>query len=250
MSKYNLSEISTRAPENSNKKEIKIETKRLIKRLGELQNLLYAENKHSLLIVLQAMDAAGKDGVIREVFSSVNPMGCKVKPFKKPTEEEFAHDFLWRIHSESPQKGMIQIYNRSHYEDVLIQRVKKWIDHDRVLQRFKYINFFEDLLIKENNTQIIKFYLHISQEEQHERLEERKTIPHKKWKHNPNDMEESKLWEEYMNAYQDCFEYCSPEVPWTIVPSDQNWYKEYIVAKTITDKLESLNMNYPGIKAD
>ena len=245
MSKNKLELLSSSAPESLDKDHIKNERDSLVKRFGELQHLLYAEGKHSLLVVFQGMDAAGKDGLLRDIFSHINPLGVKVKGYKKPTEEEFAHDFLWRVHPHVPAKGMISVFNRSHYEDVLIQRVHKWISEEQVQQRFELINAFEKLISKENGTHIFKFYLHVSHDEQRARLAERLEMPHKKWKYNPNDMKESDRWEDYMKAYEDVFENCGPDIPWYLIPSDQNWYKEYLVVKTLVHKLESLNMKFP-----
>lgn len=247
MSHINLKEINTRAAKGFDKQETKEKTAKILKELDDLQNLLFAENKHSILVVIQGMDASGKDGVVRNVFTSMNPQGVNVKSFKAPTSEELAHDFLWRIHSHAPAKGMIQIFNRSHYEDILITRVHKWCDDKTAKKRMKAINEWENLLTQHNNTSILKFYLHISPEEQQERLSERIKDPSKMWKYNANDFEEAKLWDIYMQMYEDCFENCS-EIPWTIVPSDQNWYKEYIIASTLRDTLEGLKMQYPGLK--
>ena len=247
MSRINLKEISTRAGKEFDKQETKDKTAKILEELDDLQNLLFAENKHSILVVIQGMDASGKDGVIRNVFTSMNPQGVNVKSFKAPTPEELSHDFLWRIHSHAPAKGMIQIFNRSHYEDIVITRVHKWCDDATAKKRMKAINDWEELLSKHNNTVILKFYLHVSPEEQQERLEERIKDPAKMWKYNANDFEEAKLWDIYMQMYEDCFENCNI-IPWTIVPSDQNWYKEYIIASTLRDTLEGLRMQYPGLK--
>ena len=247
MSPITLKEISTRAGKEFDKQETKDKTAKILKELDELQNLLYAENQHSILVVIQGMDASGKDGVIRNVFTSMNPQGVNVKSFKAPTPEELSHDFLWRIHSHAPAKGMIQIFNRSHYEDILITRVHKWCDDATAKKRMKAINDWEEMLSQHNNTQILKFYLHVSPEEQRERLSERIKDPGKMWKYNANDFEEAKLWNIYMEMYEDCFENCN-KIPWTIVPSDQNWYKEYIIASTLRDTLEGLKMQYPGLK--
>lgn len=247
MTEIKLSEISTRAPDGMNKKEVKEKTDDILKELDELQNLMFAENKHSILIVIQGMDASGKDGAIRKVCSRMNPMGVMVKSFKAPTPEEYAHDFLWRIHRHAPAKGMIQIFNRSHYEDILITRVHKWCDDETALKRMKAINDFEELLQEHNNTHILKFYLHISKEEQAERLKERIHMPSKMWKYNEKDFEESKLWKKYMKVYEECFNSCN-KVPWIIVPTDQNWYKEYIIANTLYSVMKSLDMQYPGLK--
>jgi PPK2 family polyphosphate:nucleotide phosphotransferase len=242
-----LSEVSTKAPKEFDKKETKELTAKLLIELDELQNLLYAESKHSILIVLQGLDASGKDGAIRKVFGQMNPQGVRVQSFKAPTEEELAHDFLWRIHRYAPEKGMIQIFNRSHYEDVLVTRVHGWCDDTIAAKRFDAINNFEELLALHNNTQILKFYLHISQEEQKERLEERVKDPTKEWKYNAKDKEEAKLWDKYMEMYEDVFVNCSV-MPWVVVPADQNWYKEYLLAKTLVDSLKGLDMKYPDLK--
>ena len=247
MSKISLGKIDTRAPGDMDKKEVKEKINVLVEELDDLQNLLFAEGKHSLLIVIQGMDGSGKDGVIRNVFGHLNPQGVTVKSFKAPTSEELSHDFLWRVHQHAPAKGMIQIFNRSHYEDILITRVHKWCDDETAKKRMKAINDFERLLKEHNSTNILKFYLHISPEEQKMRLEERIHDPAKQWKYNVKDFEESKLWDEYMQVYEDCFEECN-QVPWTIVPADQNWFKEYTIAKALRDLLRSLDMMYPGLK--
>ena len=247
MSKIKLKDISTRAPKGMDKNETKAKTAEIITVLDDLQNLLYAESKHSLLIIIQAMDAAGKDGAIRNVFGDLNPQGVTVKSFKAPTAEELSHDFLWRVHSHAPAKGMIQVFNRSHYEDILITRVHKWCDDDIAKMRMSAINDFEELLQKHNNTQILKFYLHVSPEEQQLRLNERLADPKKQWKYNEKDFDEAKLWDLYMKMYEECFEACD-KVPWTIVPSDQNWYKEYVIASALHDTLNKLDMRYPGLK--
>lgn len=247
MKDIQLAKISTRAPKNIDKEEIKKRTSKIIQQLDDLQNLLYAESKKSILIILQGMDASGKDGTIRRVLSTLNPQGVQVQSFKVPTPEELAHDFLWRVHKHTPVKGMIQVFNRSQYEDVLVTRVHNMITDETALMRMKAINDFESLLINHNNTHILKFYLHISQEEQLNRLRERLDDKTKQWKYNENDIEESKLWEKYMEAYEDCINHCNT-VPWTIVPSDQNWYKEYIVANTLHSCLKGLKMRYPGLK--
>lgn len=247
MSVIKLSEISTRAPKGLDKAGTKEKTETIIKELDELQNLLFAEAKHSVLVVIQGMDGSGKDGVIRNVMGNMNPQGVTVKSYKAPTPEELSHDFLWRIHSHAPAKGMIQVFNRSHYEDILITRVHKWCDDETARKRINAINDFEKILQDHNNTRILKFYLHISPEEQHERLRERMKDPTKMWKYNEKDFDEAKLWDIYMQMYEECFNNCnSPE--WTIVPADQNWYKEYLIASQLHDLLKVLNMQFPGLK--
>nr|WP_294906886.1 PPK2 family polyphosphate kinase [uncultured Lacibacter sp.] len=247
MAKVKLSSISTRAPRKLDKEKTKAKTERILVELDELQNLLIAEAKHSLLVIIQGMDASGKDGAIRDVFGSLNPMGVSVKSFKAPTAEELSHDFLWRVHEAAPAKGMIRIFNRSHYEDVLITRVHGWCDDATAEQRLKAINDFEELLVKHNSTHILKFYLHISPEEQQQRLQERTHDPRKMWKYNDKDFAEAKLWKKYMQYYEQCFNTCN-KVPWYIVPSDQNWYKEFVIATTVYETLKKLKMQYPGLK--
>lgn len=247
MAKIKLSEISTKAPKDMAKEKTKQKTVKILEELDDLQNLLYAEAKHAILVVIQGMDASGKDGAIRGVFGKLNPQGVTVQSFKTPTALEYSHDFLWRIHMHAPAKGTIQIFNRSHYEDIVITRVHKMIDDETAFKRMKAINNFEELLKEHNNTHILKFYLHVSPEEQHERLEERINDKTKQWKYNEQDFEEAKHWKEYMSAYEDCFNNCD-NTPWIIVPSDQNWCKEYIIANALHEKLKSLKMRYPGLK--
>ena len=192
------------------------------------------------------MDATGKDGATRKVFSYCSPIGINAVGFKKPTEEEFAHDFLWRIHQHSPAKGMIQVFNRSHYEDVLIQRVHHWIDETQVDERIRAINDFERTLQQDNHTTIIKFYMHISPERQRQKLQQRIDDPRKNWKHNAADWEERKLWDQYINCYEDAIN--RSEVPWVIAPVDHRWYRDYFIASRIVDTLESLNMELPTLQ--
>ncbi len=247
MTSIKLKDISTRAPKDFDKKDTKEKLENILQEMDDLQNLLYAESKHSLLVVVQGMDASGKDGTVRNVFGKLNPQGVLVKSFKEPTAEELSHDFLWRVHAHAPAKGMIQIFNRSHYEDILITRVHKWCDDKTAKKRMQAINDFERLLTDHNNTTVLKFYLHISPEEQQSRLKERIKDPSKQWKYNANDFAEAKLWDDYMKMYEDCFENCN-EIPWTIVPSDQNWYKEYLIAVSVRDQLKNFDMQFPGLK--
>ena len=247
MDRIQLKEISTRAPKDLNKSDTKERTLAILDELDDLQNLLYAEGKHSILIVIQGMDASGKDGLIRNVLGNMNPQGVSVVSFKAPTPEELSHDFLWRIHRHTPARGMIQVFNRSHYEDIIVTRVHKWCDDKTAHKRMKAINDFESLLQEHNSTHILKFYLHISPEEQQERLDERLKDPAKMWKYNEKDFEEAKLWDEYIKMFEECFDNCNNPA-WHIVPSDQNWYKEYMVANALKETLKKLNMQYPGIK--
>ncbi len=240
----NINDISTNAPDGINKSSANKQLKKLQMQLFELQNLFYAEGKHALLIILQGMDTSGKDGTIRHVFSCINPQGCTVKSFKSPTEEEKLHDFLWRIYANLPEKRMMQIFNRSHYEDILFPVVHELLDKKEIAERHAVINKFEEHL-QNNNTIILKFYLHISKKEQHKRLESRLTNPEKKWKYNADDKKESKKWSDYMDAYQNVFDGCSKHNPWIIIPADEKWYRNYLVATTIVETLEKLKMKYP-----
>ena len=243
---YKLESSSTRAPKNVEKDNIKDKTAHLLQELKELQKVLFAQSKYSVLIVLQGLDASGKDGAVNKVFSGLNPLGVDVHAFKAPTEEELKYDFLWRIHQKVPAKGEITIFNRSHYEDVLVPVVEKWIDEKTLKARYDHINNFENLLI-EHNTIVLKYYLHISQEEQIERLTERKTNPEKFWKHSDGDWDTSKKWDKYMKAYHDIFRYCNAP-RWTVVPADQNWYKEYIITDSLVSQLKKLDLKYPKLK--
>lgn len=241
-----LSDISTKPPKNADKKTLKEETKKYAKRLGELQAVLRAEQKHSVLVIFQGMDASGKDGAVKNVFKYCLHDGVSVHSFKKPTDEEFAHDFLWRVHKKCPAKGQVQIFNRSHYEDILIQRVHGWISEERVEKRMNAINAFEDLLTFDNNTVVLKFFLHLSKKQQKLELEERLNEPDKYWKHNDGDWEQRKHWNEYMRCYEDVLNWS--KTPWTIVPVDERWYRDYVVSKAIVEALEALKMSYPEMK--
>jgi len=220
----------------------KTETEKLIARVSRLQERLYANGSRALLIVLQGMDTSGKDGTIRSVMSSVNPQGCKVVSFKSPSSKELAHDFLWRVHQEVPAKGYIGIFNRSHYEDVLITRVHGWVSEKVVKCRFDQIKEFESLLV-ENGTAILKFFLHISKGEQKERLEERIHDPEKRWKWNSGDLEERKLWVKYMEAFEDVISATSTDyAPWYIVPANRKWYRNLVVADRVVDALGAMKL--------
>ena len=249
MDTIKLKNTDTRAPKDFDKAKTKEKTEEILEELDGLQNLLYAESKHSVLIILQGMDGSGKDGLIRKVLGNMNPQGVMVTSYKVPTEEELSHDFLWRIHKKTPAKGMIQVFNRSHYEDVLVTRVHKMIDDSTARKRMEAINDFEKLLQDHNNTHILKFFLHISEDEQHKRLGERLHDPTKMWKYNHRDFEEAKLRDVYEQMYEECFSTCN-NPPWNIVPSDQNWYKEFVVASALHDMLKDLDMRYPGIKQE
>jgi len=227
------------------KKEGKELLLRLNDELETLQELLYAEGKHKLLIVLQALDTGGKDGTIRHVFEGVNPQGVKVASFKVPTEQELAHDYLWRIHKHTPGKGEIVIFNRSHYEDVLVVRVHKIVPEAVWSRRYEHIRAFEKLLFDEGTT-ILKFYLHIDKNEQKERLQARLDEPHKNWKFSKGDLDERKLWDQYLDAFQTALEKTSTEdAPWYVIPANRKWYRNLVISSIIIEKLKSLNMAYP-----
>lgn len=238
-----LSKISTRAPKSFDKEKTKLQTTLLVDEISELQNILYAQGKYKVLIILQGMDASGKDGAIKAVFKGVNPLGCSVKAFKAPNTEEQGFDFLWRIHKNVPESGMIKIFNRSHYEDILVPTVHKLFPKEIIEKRYKHINQFEEFLV-DNDTLILKFYLHISKEEQTMRLQERVTDYKKYWKHNDQDEKEAKLWNNYMKVYERIFNDCNKAAPWQIIPADQNWYKEFLIAKSIVENLKKLKLSY------
>jgi PPK2 family polyphosphate:nucleotide phosphotransferase len=219
--------------------------KTLRTRLSELQHLLWAENRHKLLIVLQAMDTGGKDSTIRNVFSGVNPQGIDVIGFKAPTPEELSHDYLWRVHDHAPSTGSLTVFNRSHYEDVLIVRVLGLVPEERWSRRYDHINAFERLLADEGTT-ILKFYLNISLDEQAERLQARLDDDTKHWKFNKGDLSHRARWGDYMAAYEAAFNRTSTaHAPWYVVPANRKWYRNIVISKTIVDALESLDMAYP-----
>ncbi len=221
-----------------------------VEQLAELHDLLYAENKRALLIVLQGMDAAGKDGTIRHVMSGVNPQGCTVTSFKEPSTKELEHDFLWRIHAAVPEKGSIGIFNRSHYEDVLVVRVHRIVAKEVWKSRYEQINAFERILV-ENDVCILKFFLHISREEQEKRFQQRLEDPQKNWKISPADFREREYWDEYQKAYEDAITKCSTKgAPWYIIPSDHKWFRNYCVSQIILSTLQSFHMQYPKANPD
>jgi PPK2 family polyphosphate:nucleotide phosphotransferase len=221
------------------------EVAKLDRKLDILQELLYAEHKHKILIVLQAIDSGGKDGTIRHVFEGVNPQGVHVASFKVPTPEELDHDYLWRIHTETPAAGEIVIFNRSHYEDVLVVRVHNLITPEVCAQRYDQINEFEHMLV-ENGTTILKFFLHIDKDEQKRRLQARLDDPTKHWKFATSDLAERKFWDAYMQAYEQALSKTSTDyAPWFIVPSNRKWYRDLVISSVLVKTLESLNMQYP-----
>jgi PPK2 family polyphosphate:nucleotide phosphotransferase len=240
-----LAEIDPADTMGIDKGAARTEAKVLNRRLEELQELLYAEGRHKVLIVLQAMDAAGKDGTIRHVFDGVNPQGVKVASFKKPTDRELAHDYLWRVHAHTPGAGEITIFNRSHYEDVLIVRVLGLVPEDRWSRRYQHIRAFEQLLADEGTT-ILKFYLHITKEEQRRRLQARLDDPSKHWKFDVGDLDQRRQWDDYMAAYEAALSETSTEqAPWFVVPSDRKWFRTLVISRILVSTLESLQMAYP-----
>ncbi|GAB5496888.1 MAG: polyphosphate kinase 2 family protein [Phycisphaerales bacterium] len=211
-----------------------------------LQRRLYAESERSLLVVLQGMDCGGKDGTIRHVLGPLNPQGVRVASFKKPTDEELSHDFLWRIHRQAPARGEVGVFNRSHYEDVLVVRVLNLVPKDRWSTRYDRINEFERNLA-ESGTRILKFMLHISKDEQKERLEARLADPDKAWKFNMSDLETRSRWDEYMEAYEDALTKCSTEhAPWFVIPADKKWYRNWAISSIVRRELESMDPKPPA----
>ncbi len=228
------------------KKDVRGELKEQRKRIRELQGRLYAENKQGLLIVLQAMDAGGKDGAIKHVFRGVNPQGCRVSSFKAPNPEESNHDFLWRYHKSAPAVGRLGIFNRSHYEDVLVVRVKNLVPEDVWRPRYELINNFEWILTQ-NNISVIKFFLHISKDEQKRRLERRLRRPDKRWKFSTADLKERGYWDDYQHAFEDAINETSTDyAPWYVIPANKKWYRNLVIARAIADTLEAMDPQFPA----
>lgn len=244
--KFNLTDCKTSDKGDFKEKEDALPVVEAnLKKLDHLQEVLYAQNKHAILIVIQAMDAGGKDGAIEHIFSGLNPQGCQVSSFKKPTELETAHDFLWRHQIAAPRKGMIGIFNRSHYEAVLVERVRKIVPKEVWQVRYDHINQWEKMLSDEGTT-VLKFFLHISKEEQRERLQARLEDPEKNWKFNPGDLEERKLWDDYQKAFADVLGKCSTEwAPWYVVPSDRKWFRNWVISDIVVRTLQKLDLKFP-----
>lgn len=235
----------TREDKAAAKDALKVERKRI----RDLQERLYAEHGQSLLVVMQATDTGGKDSTIRRVLKGINPQGVKVWSFKRPSEEELDHDYLWRYHQHTPRRGMISIFNRSHYEDVLVVRVKKLVPKSVWSPRYEQINDFERLLA-DNGTRVLKFFLKISKEEQKERLQDRLDEPDKHWKFHAADLEERAHWDDYQRAFQDAIRKCSTDAaPWYVVPANRKWYRDLVVARAIADTLEAMNPQFPPPEA-
>jgi PPK2 family polyphosphate:nucleotide phosphotransferase len=219
-------------------------------RVAELQEMLYAESRHKVLIVLQGMDTSGKDGTIKHVFHTVNPSGVQVASFKAPTEVELAHDYLWRVHEHTPRRGRMAIFNRSHYEDVLVVRVHELVPEEVWRRRYDHITAFEEMLADEG-TVIVKLFLHISKEEQRERLQSRLDDHAKRWKFQVGDLDERALWDRYQEAYEDAISATSTDrAPWYVVPADRKWYRNLVVSQLLIDTLEGLDMSFPEPDAD
>lgn len=246
-----IGDRDARRPKGAPRKDaLKEKTKSLLDRITELQERLYAESKRSLLVVLQGRDTCGKDGTIRRVFDAVNPQGCAVTSFKKPSDLELSHDYLWRVHHAIPAKGTIGIFNRSHYEDVLVVRVRELVPRSIWSKRYQQINDFERML-SENGVTILKFFLHISRDEQKDRLLARLEDPSKHWKFNEGDLAERALWDRYTSAYRDALRKCgTPWAPWYIVPADKKKVRDYLVAQTVVDTLARMAPRYPSAGGD
>jgi PPK2 family polyphosphate:nucleotide phosphotransferase len=246
-----LADMPTRAHNfHTDRAAAEIEFKALRRELIDLQRRLYAEDKHKLLIVLQAMDAGGKDSTIRRVFRGVNPQGVKVTSFKAPSKLELDHDFLWRVHQAVPARGMIGVFNRSHYEDVLVVRVHNIVPESVWRPRYTYINEFEKML-NDSGTTILKFYLHISKKEQKERFQDRLDDPSKHWKFSSEDLDKRKLWLAYMAAFEEMLNQCStPWAPWYVIPADQKWYRNLTITRNIVHTIKQLDPQYPAPEGD
>jgi PPK2 family polyphosphate:nucleotide phosphotransferase len=230
------------------KDKVKAKTAEDAVAIDELQNRLFAEGKRSLLVVLQGIDCSGKDGTVRAVFNTCGPIGVELSSFKAPSAEELSHDYLWRVHQQVPPKGMIGIFNRSHYEDVLVVKVKGYASPEAIEKRYDEINQFEKMLTQ-NGVVMLKFMLNISKEEQATRLQERIDDPAKRWKFNPGDLEDRKLWDHYMAAYEVALKRCSTDhAPWHVIPGDRNWVRNYVIGKIVREKLEEMNPAYPEAK--
>jgi PPK2 family polyphosphate:nucleotide phosphotransferase len=247
--KFKLSGVDPDFKSKKTKEELKELTAKNVEKIVSLQEKLYAESKQSLLVVFQAIDGGGKDGTIKKVFSDINPQGCVVTSFKTPTALELKHDFLWRIHQHTPEKGMIQVFNRSHYEDVLIVKVHGWIDDEECGRRFHHIRAFEKLL-SESGTKIVKIFLCISKDEQKKRFEERLKDPAKNWKFAQADLDERKFWDKYMEQYQKVLsETSTGQAPWYVVPADSNSFRNYVVSTIVLKALEDMDPHFPPPEA-
>ncbi len=245
-----LRRVASRVDGGWDKEAAREEFALLVARMRELQELLFADRRHALLVVLQAMDAAGKDSTVGQVFGPLNPQGCRVEGFKAPSARELSHDYLWRVHRATPARGSIAIFNRSHYEDVLVVRVHGLVPEDRWRRRYRQINEFERTLAEEG-TAILKFYLHVSAEYQRDRFERRLARPDKQWKFNPGDLVERARWADYRAAYEEALERCSTDwAPWYVIPAERRWYRNLVIARTVVRRLEAMRLRTPPLDFD
>jgi PPK2 family polyphosphate:nucleotide phosphotransferase len=245
-----LSKFNADFHDGLEKEKAREKTAEFCKRIGQLQELLYANSSHALLIVLQGMDTSGKDGATHNVLRDVSPSGVEIANFRAPSSEELSHDFLWRVHKAIPRYGNIGVFNRSHYEDVIIVRVMNLTPRSLWRRRYDQINAFEKYLV-ENKIVLLKFFLHISKDEQAERLQARIDDPRKNWKFKPDDLKSRAKWAQFMKAYEDAINYCSTSyAPWHIVPANRKWFRDYVIAKTVIRALEGLNMGWPKSDTD
>ncbi len=249
--KIRLKDLDPRfADKELDKESAKVAVRKLQLRMDDLQGQLYAEHKRSLLVVLQAPDAGGKDGVIRNVFGDLNAQSCRVTSFKQPSSEELAHDFLWRIEAQTPRRGEVAVFNRSHYEDVLIVRVHNLVPKEIWSRRYQQINDFERRLVA-NNTHILKFFLHISKEEQLERFKARLDDPSRRWKISESDYSEREYWNDYETAYEDAINKCTTDLaPWFVIPSDRKWFRDLAIAHIVVERMEGLGIKIPEPTVD
>lgn len=250
-SKFSLSTINPqdKSERGESKAKDALELARLATEINALQDILHAQGKHKVLLILQGMDASGKDGTVKHVFSECDPLGIRLASFKAPSDDELAHDYLWRVHAQVPKKGEIVIFNRSHYEDVLIVKVHDWIDDAECQRRYAQINDFERMLT-ETGTVIIKCFLHISKEEQKQRMQERLTDPTKTWKFNPNDLKEREVWSKYMQAYENAMRATSTAyAPWYVIPADSKTNRNLLISKLLLNTLQKMDLQYPPVPA-
>jgi len=243
--KFRLPKFDPRYDQGLKKANVEADTRGHVDALADLTHRLYAENHRAVLLVLQGIDTSGKDGTIRAVTHGINPQCCQVTSFKQPSIEELDHDFLWRVHRAVPSRGNVGIFNRSHYEDVVVVRVRKLAPEEEWKSRYDKINNFERVLV-DSGTRIVKIFLHISKDEQRERLQARLADPTKRWKFSKNDLEERKLWDEYQQAFEDALTRCNTEwAPWHVVPADRKWYRNLTVARLLREALEEMNPRFP-----
>ena len=250
--KFSLKDFDTndQSERSGDKAKDALQLEKITSEINALQDILYAQGKHKILLILQGMDASGKDGTVKQVFSACDPLGIRLASFKGPTPDELAHDYLWRVHAQVPQKGEIVIFNRSHYEDVLVVKVHNWIDEAECKRRYAQINDFEQLLA-ETGTVIIKCYLHISKAEQKQRMQDRLDDPTKTWKFNPNDLKERELWSKYMVAYESAMKSTSTDyAPWYVVPADSKANRNLLISRLLLNALNNLNLAYPAVPAE